>query len=95
MAQKSQGSQQGARDKLSSAPGDKTAVNEYFKDFEQGDNVKIKIEPSVQEGRPHVRFHGETVEVTGQRGDSYEVKFFDGKIEKTLFVPPVHLMEVE
>lgn len=95
MAQKSQGSQQGARDKLSSGPRDKTTVNEYLKEFEEGEKVLIKIDPSVQEGRPHTRFHGKTVEVTGMQGDSYEVKFDDGNVEKTLFIPPVHLQSNE
>ncbi|MFB6099664.1 MAG: 50S ribosomal protein L21e [Candidatus Nanohalobium sp.] len=95
MAQKSQGPQQGARDKLSSGPRDKTTVNEYLKEFEEGEKVLIKIDPSVQEGRPHVRFHGKTVEVTGMQGDSYEVKFDDGNVEKTLYIPPVHLKRNE
>ena len=55
----------------------------------------IKIEPSEPEGRPHQRFHGRTVEVTGKQGDSYEVKFEDGNVEKTLYVPPIHLKRTE
>jgi large subunit ribosomal protein L21e len=94
MAQKSQGSQQGARDKLSSSPRDKTTVNEYLKEFEEGDKVLIKINSGVQEGRPHTRFHGRTAEVTGKQGDSYELKFKDGNVEKTLYVPPIHLKEM-
>jgi large subunit ribosomal protein L21e len=94
MAQKSHGSQQGARDKLSGSPRDKTTVNEYLKEFEEGEKVLIKINSSVQEGRPHVRFHGKAVEVQGMQGDSYEIKFKDGNVEKTLFVPPVHLKEL-
>lgn len=94
MAQKSQGSQQGARDKLSSSPRDKTTVNEYLKEFEEGDKVLVKINSGVQEGRPHVRFHGRTAEVTGKQGDSYELKFKDGNVEKTLYVPPIHLKEM-
>ncbi len=95
MAQKSQGSQQGARDKLSSGPRDKPTVNEYLKEFEEGEKVLIKIDSSVQEGRPHVRFHGKTAEVQGMQGDSYEVKFDDGNVEKTLFIPPIHLQSNE
>ncbi|QGA80340.1 50S ribosomal protein L21e [Candidatus Nanohalobium constans] len=95
MAQKSQGSQQGARNKLSNTAKDKTTVNEYLKEFEEGEKVLIKIEPSESEGRPHQRFHGKTVEVTGKQGDSYEVKFKDGNIEKTLYIPPIHLKRTE
>jgi large subunit ribosomal protein L21e len=95
MAQKSQGSQQGARDKLSSGPRDKTTVNEYLKEFEEGEKVLIEIEPSVQDGRPHQRFHGFTAEVRGKQGDCYEVVFEDGGIEKTLYLPAVHLTRTE
>jgi len=91
MAQKSQGSQQGARSKLSNNARDKTTVNEYLKEFEEGEKALVKIEPSESSGRPHQRFHGKTVEVVGKQGDSYEVEFTDGNVEKTLFIPPIHL----
>jgi large subunit ribosomal protein L21e len=91
MAQKSQGSQQGARSKLSNNAKDKTTVNEYLKEFEEGEKALIQIEASEPEGRPHQRFHGKTVEVTGKQGDSYKVQFKDGNIEKTLYIPPIHL----
>ncbi|AOV95087.1 MAG: 50S ribosomal protein L21e [Nanohaloarchaea archaeon QH_8_44_6] len=95
MAEKSRGPQHGARSKLSSSPRSKTTVNEKIKDFEEGEKALIKVEPSVQDGRPHMRFHGETVTVTGKRGQSYEVKFMDGDTEKQLQVPPVHLQKRE
>lgn len=95
MAEKSRGSQHGARKKLSSGPRDKTTVNEHMKEFEEGQKVQIQINPQVPEGRPHQRFHGRTVRVSGRRGDAYEVKFDDGDIEKTLYIKPVHLEEVE
>jgi len=91
MAQKSQGSQHGARNKLSNTPRDKTTVNQYLKEFEVGEKALIKIEPSEQSGRPHHRFHGRTAEVTGTQGSSYELEFEDGGITKTLYVPPIHL----
>ncbi len=95
MAEKSRGPQHGARDKLSSGPRSKTTVNEKIKEFEEGEKALIKVEPSVQEGRPHMRFHGETVTITGKRGQAYEVKFTDGNTEKQLQIPPVHLQKRE
>ena len=95
MAEKSRGPQHGARSKLSSGPRSKTTVNEKMKDFEEGEMALIKVEPSVQEGRPHMRFHGETVEVTGERGQAYEVKFMDGNTEKELQIPAIHLQKRE
>lgn len=95
MAEKSRGSQHGARDKLSSGPRDKTTVNELMKDFEEGEQVRIHLNSKVPEGRPHHRFHGKTVEVTGTRGDAYEVELKDGGMDKTLYLKPAHLKEIE
>lgn len=95
MAQKSSGSQQGARKTLSKENRDKPTVNDHFKEFEEGEKAVLKINTSVPEGRVHVRYHGRTVEVTGERGDAYEVKFDDKGKEKTLYVKPIHLEKKE
>jgi large subunit ribosomal protein L21e len=95
MAQKSSGSQQGARDKLSKTVGDSTTVNEHLKDFDEGETARIQLNPSVTEGRVHVRYHGTNVKVTGKRGAAYEVQVKDGGKTKTLYIKPVHLEKVE
>jgi len=94
MAEKSRGPQHGARSKLSKENRAKTTVNEKLKDFEEGEKVLIKVNPSVQESRPHMRFHGETGQVTGEQGESYEITVEDGKQTKKLYIPSVHLQEV-
>jgi large subunit ribosomal protein L21e len=95
MAEKSRGSQHGARNKLSAGPRDKLTVNEQLKEFEEGEKARIHINPQISEGRPHQRFHGRTVEVTGKRGEAFEVEFTDGKISKTIYLKPGHLKKVE
>lgn len=95
MAEKSRGSQHGARNKLSSDAGDKVTVNEQIKDFEEGEKARIEINASVTDGRPHTRFHGRTVEVVGKQGEAYKVEFRDGGVSKNLFIKPVHLQKVE
>lgn len=95
MAEKSRGSQHKSRSKLSKESGKKLTVNEHLKEFEKGEKAKIKINTSKTEGRPHARFHGKVGEVTGQRGDGYEIKFQDGNTEKTLHLKPIHLQKVE
>lgn len=95
MAQKSSGSQQGARDKLTKKVGDSTTVNEHLKEFEEGETARIQLNPSVTEGRVHVRYHGRNVKVTDKRGSAYEVELKDGGKTKTLYVKPVHLEKVE
>lgn len=93
MAQKSHGSQQGARSILSGDHRNKTTVNEHLKEFEEGENAVIKIDPSIQDARPHVRFHGKTATVTGERGKAFEVEIKDGGKTKQLQVHPAHLQE--
>ena len=95
MAEKSRGSQHGARHKLSAGPRDKLTVNEQLKDFEVGEKVRIHINAQISEGRPHHRFHGKTVEVTGKRGEAFEVEFTDGKISKSLQLKSGHLKKIE
>lgn len=95
MAQKSGGSQQGARKTLSKDNREKPTVNDYFKEFEEGEKALLKLNGSVPEGRVHVRYHGRTVEITGRRGDAYEVKFNDKGKEKTLYIKPIHLEKLD
>lgn len=95
MAQKSQGSQQGARKTLKRDRRENTTVNEKLKSFEEGEKALIKVDSSVQEGRPHMRFHGRSVDVLGMRGDAYEVEFKDGGETKTLQLNPAHLQKME
>ena len=95
MAEKSRGSQHGARNKLSSNAREKLTVNEQMKDFEEGEKARIHINASTTEGRPHQRFHGRTVDVVGKQGEAYKVEFMDGDVSKNLFLKPVHLQKVE
>lgn len=94
MAEKSRGSQHGARHKLSSGTRDKLTVNEQIEEFDEGEKVRIHINSQVTDGRPHHRFHGRTVEVTGKQGDAYEVEFMDGGVSKKLYLKPAHLQKV-
>ena len=95
MAQKSQGSQQGARKKLKRDRRERTTVNDKLKEFEEGEKALIKVDSSVQEGRPHMRFHGKAVDVLGKRGNAYEVEFSDGGETKTLQINAAHLKKLE
>ncbi|MBC5792600.1 MAG: 50S ribosomal protein L21e [Nanohaloarchaea archaeon] len=95
MAQKSHGSQQGARKTLSKDSDHTTTINDRLKTFEEGEKALIQINPSVTEGRVHTRYHGKTVEVTGERGDAYQVEFEDGGKTKILYIQPVHLEKLE
>lgn len=94
MAQKSSGSRHGTRHKFA-RDSSKVTVNDHVKEFEEGEQVRIKYNASVQEGRSHQRFYGRTAEVAGFRGDAVKLEVEDGDKTKTLFLKPVHLEKVE
>jgi large subunit ribosomal protein L21e len=60
-------------------------------EYDVGQKVHLKIDPSVPDGRFHPRFDGRTGEVTGTQGDAYTVAIVDGDTEKTLIVTAAHL----
>ncbi|MHA2370833.1 MAG: 50S ribosomal protein L21e [Candidatus Hodarchaeales archaeon] len=60
-------------------------------EYAPGDKVVIVLEPSVQKGRPHRRFHGKVATVVKQRGRAYELRLKDGNKPKMLIVRPEHL----
>ncbi|WP_459195104.1 50S ribosomal protein L21e [Halosimplex sp. J119] len=89
----SNGPQKKSRKKLRNKPREsgtsppQRAVAEY----EVGEKVHLKIDPSVPEGRYHPRFDGRTGEVVGEQGAAYKVEIVDGDTEKTLIVKPAHI----
>lgn len=62
------------------APLGRTVLQNY----EIGDVVDIVIDPSVQKGQPHFRFHGKTGRITERRGRSYVISLKDLNKDKTI-----------
>ena len=87
------GSRRKSRNKFSKNPKDKgkLGVTRYLKQFEIGQRVVLKAEPSVHEGLYHQRHHGKSGIVQQKRGGCYEVLISDFGNKKTLIVHPVHL----
>lgn len=70
----------------------KVPLSRYFRKFETGDKVHLKLNPNIQKGRFFPRFHGLTGTITGKKkGFCYEVQIKDGGKEKLLYVHPIHL----
>ncbi len=59
--------------------------------FENGQKVHLRIDPSVQDGRFHPRFNGHTGEVVGRQGSAFKVKITDGGKKKVLISVAAHL----
>ncbi len=62
-----------------------------LKEYNVGEKVAIKIDPSFHYAMPHRRFHGLTGTVIGKRGRAYIVEVYLGNKKKVLFVTPEHL----
>ncbi|MGQ9538185.1 MAG: 50S ribosomal protein L21e [Candidatus Bathycorpusculaceae bacterium] len=59
--------------------------------YQPGSSVVIKIDPSVQKGMPHRRYHGKVGTIVGRRGRSYVVNVTQGDAVKEIIVRPEHL----
>ncbi|MCT8336872.1 50S ribosomal protein L21e [Methanoculleus sp. Afa-1] len=68
-----------------------TPVTSVIQNYEIGQKVHVVVEPSVQKGMPHRRFHGKTGTVIGQRGRAWVVEVSDGDSVKQVIARPQHL----
>jgi large subunit ribosomal protein L21e len=78
------------RSRALGAAARKLTVPGLFSSFKVGDRVSIDPQ-SKYSGMPHPRYRGRTGVITGNRGKAYVVEIMDGKMAKSLIVPPVHL----
>lgn len=91
MAQKSKGMRRKTRKKLTKDAGRQGTISKHLQNFEDGEQVLIDIDPSVQQGMPHPRFHGRSAFVEGRRGRSFVITVKDGGKTKEFTVHPAHL----
>lgn len=93
----SKGPQRGARGKLSNSPRDRgtSPPQRAVQEFEEGESVHLKLDPSVRDGRFHHRFNGHTGEVIGRQGAAYRVRISDRGKTKTVIAKPAHLRRQE
>ena len=69
----------------------KMRLSKLLHEYQPGNSVVIKIDPSVQKGMPHRRYHGKVGKVVGMRGKSYIVSVTQGDAVKEIVVRPEHL----
>lgn len=95
MAQKSEGFRSKTRYKLKKHPRERGLypITRALKEYKEGETVHIVIDPSVQKGMPHPKFHGKTGKVIGQRGNAFIVRVKDGNKYKDIIARPQHLRE--
>ncbi|PSP96754.1 50S ribosomal protein L21e [Halobacteriales archaeon QS_5_70_17] len=93
----SKGPYHGTRDELSNNPRDRgtSPPQQAVEQFEDGETVHLKIDPSVPDGRFHPRFNGQTGTVVGEQGRAFQVRINDGGKDKTLIATAAHLRRQE
>ncbi|MDS0294705.1 50S ribosomal protein L21e [Halogeometricum luteum] len=89
----SNGPLHGTRGKLSNNPRERgtSPPQRAIQEYDEGQKVHLKIDPSVRKGRFHPRFNGHTGEVVGKQGRAFKVEINDGGKDKILVVRPAHL----
>ncbi|MUV58292.1 large subunit ribosomal protein L21e [Halogeometricum rufum] len=89
----SNGPLHGTRGKLSNKPRERgtSPPQRAIQEYDEGQKVHLKIDPSVRKGRFHARFNGHTGEVVGKQGRAFKVQINDGGKDKILVVRPAHL----
>lgn len=90
---KSHGIQRKTRDKLSKSVRARgiSPVVKAIQDFEDGEKVHIKLDPSIHKGKPNAKFHGKTGTVLGKRGRAFVLEVKDGNSLKNVIAYPEHL----
>lgn len=69
-------------------------VTASLRDLPIGSKVTILVEPSVQKGMPHPRYHGRVGTVVEKRGRAFVVHLTDGGKIKKIIARPEHLRMV-
>ncbi len=94
---RSKGTRQGTRKIFRKKPRERgqIPVNRALQDFDEGEQVKIMIEPSIHKGQPHRRFHGKTGRIEGKRGQAYIVNVKVGGKEKQVIARSEHLRRMD
>lgn len=72
----------------------KISLRRYFQKLIVGDRVRLSIEPAIQKGDYHLRFHNHSGVIEGMKGRCYIVRIKDFNKEKILILHPVHLKKV-
>ena len=91
MVRKAKGIRAGTRRLLKKKERRRLTISDVMKNLKVGDTVAIKINPSIQKGMPHPRYHGRTGRVVERRGISYIIEIKDGKKTKKIIARPEHL----
>src|SRR5713226_6124595 len=63
--------------------------------YAPGQMVRILINPSVQKGMPHRRYHGRVGVIAEKRGRAYVIEVAAGKLPRIIIARPEHIQPVK
>ncbi|HZY47001.1 MAG TPA: 50S ribosomal protein L21e [Candidatus Bathyarchaeia archaeon] len=63
--------------------------------YAPGQRVRIMINPAVQKGMPHRRYHGRVGTISEKRGRSYVVEVAGTRTPRLIIARPEHISPVE
>ena len=89
----SNGPLNGTREKLSNSPRDRgtSPPQRAIAEYDEGQKVHLKTDPSVSDGRFHPRFDGLTGTVVGKQGAAFKIDINDNGKDKTVIAKAAHL----
>src|SRR5437867_12836999 len=92
-----QGLQDKTRTLISRKPRDrgKQPLGRLLIAYAPGQMVKIMINPAVQKGMPHRRYHGRVGTIAEKRGRSYVVEVTGTKTPRIIIARPEHITSIE
>lgn len=67
-------------------------ITRFLREFQVGEKVMVRIEPSEPHGQPHPRYQGRVCTVVARTGRAYRIEFRDGGKRKELIALPIHLL---
>ena len=90
---RSQGLRSGSRKKFTRTKRERglSPITRILEQYGVGELVNIVIDPSIQRGQPHHRFHGLTGTVIRMQGKACVVSTNEGDAVKQLIIRPEHL----
>ena len=74
----------------------KIALGRLLINYQPGQKVRIMVNPAVQKGMPHRRYHGRVGAIAEKRGRAYVIEISSGsKIPRQIIARPEHIEPVE
>ena len=89
-SKKAKGKRSKTRDLFKPRHG-RTKVNDILKEFNEGERVVFRINPSFHAGLPHRRFQNLSGKVVEKRGKAYVLQVMHGNKQKQIITCAVHL----